>query len=122
MIREIILKYKDVGFVCDSFDHFQKFIDAAKAEDIIFTKYNIIEKYEGLFEKYTHHLDNSFKSIALIHYDCKFPPPEFQLYSRCYREFESKNPIFNDWERITMFNFSSLVRGEKLDMLFKNER
>jgi hypothetical protein len=128
MIRDIILEYTKVGFMCNTFDHFKLFIDNCKNEGIIFSKGRSIEEYDNIFEKYTKYIrSESYQGvIALVMYD--YPvfvakpeenKKEFQIYSRSITEYQiylndSKSDFYKDWHKFKMINYTEMIRDNKL--------
>lgn len=113
-IKDIILKYKKVAFICNSKDHFKYLIESFKNENVVFSKSGHIEPNDELFNRYTHHIYDD-KIIAII-YVVNIPSQEnyeYQFYTRSFSEYDK----YNDWNSCEIIDFSQLIRDEKLSKI-----
>ena len=131
MIRDIILEYTQVGFICNTLDHFQILLYTCKDEGIIFSKGKFIEEYDNLFEKYSKYANSSITEglIALLIHDYHgfvINPEEnkkqFQIYSRPISHYQihlnnPKDDFYKDWHKFKMINYTGMIRDNKIDKI-----
>ena len=117
-IKELVLKYKNIVFICNSSNDFVEFVNQATSE-IFFSKtfYKLYKYHESKDEILRGHIHTG-KSFALIctqdltkyGYDGEI---EFQFYSREYSDFD----LYNNWSEYKFINFTKYLRKEKLKKL-----
>ena len=120
MLKELVLKHKNVAFLCNSMDDFIEFINLA-TDEMVFSKtlLNEVPFYENKEYLLKCHVEGLKKGgingkpydgklYALIIYH-----DEFQFYSRNYSESE----MFGDWHEYEIFNFSLMLRKKKLEKI-----
>lgn len=118
MIKDLILKYKNVAFICNNKNDSITFIEESTKE-IEFSK-SLLGGYENRFiedKEYLlqYHL-RSDKMIFLIWFKQDGGYDEYQFYSRELVDYDK----YSDWEKSEIINYSQLLRIDKIKKL-KNE-
>lgn len=118
MIKDLILKYKNVAFICNNRNDFICFIEES-TKQIEYSKGGIIghdhrwvEDKDYLLKYYL----RPNKTIILNLLVNKGEYEEYQFYSREYGDYSK----YTDWDRYKIIDYSLLLRFEKVKKL-KNE-
>lgn len=114
MLKELVIKYNKVAFLCNNKIECEKLVDIATTE-MHFSKtiYRANSRSERMIETKNYILNHYFKSNYLDHkYYCLIINAgyEFQFYTIDYREKDK----YNDWNKFTIVNFTHLIRKDKL--------
>ena len=117
MIKELILKYKNVAFICNNKNDFINFVEESTKE-IEFSKC-LVGGYENRFvedKEYLlkYHLRFN-KMFILIIFVKKNGYDEYQFYSRDYLHYD----MYTDWNKIEIIDYSKLLRKDKIEKIFK---
>lgn len=114
MIKDLVLKYKDVAFLCNSKQEFVDFIECATKE-IIFSKTGYEEDKDYILNNYfnAEFYSYSKNKIAKKGY-------EFQFYARNYEHWTNPNKYGGEglhWEKFTIIDVTKFLRKQKLQKL-----
>lgn len=141
MIKDIVLKYENVAFLCSTKQEFIDFVSCATKE-IIFSKMGWEEDKDYILKNYLYensHLngevDNLFALICYVdirEFTFSFPHEhsekkildkgkEFQFYARNYDHWTNPNKYGGskglNWDRYTIINATKFLRKQKLKKL-----
>jgi len=117
IIKDLILQYKMIAFICNNKNDFCNFVEES-TKDIEYSKYLIgnggvyVDKYKFVEDKnyiYKYHLRFD-KIIILIIFKQENGYDEYQFYSRNFYDYD----LYKDWDRYEIINYSYLLRNDKI--------
>jgi len=114
MIKDLILKYKNVAFMCNTKNDFINFVEES-SEEIEYSMGIGLGHNKRFVESKEYILDNHLKipynkKYILIRLKRNEGYDEYQFYSRDSNTYN----MFNDWEKYKTINYSYLLRKQKI--------
>lgn len=111
-IKKIVLKYKQVAFVCGSLKELEIFINDA-TKNILFNKAGVfIEDKDYIIKHYIPNLvEGKCYALICLNYNKNKKLEHFNFYAR------DSHVKYSDWDQYTIVNYSKEIRKRKLKNL-----